>query len=80
MELGVPTRPREGAHRDRGSNIPTRGTNDTVSRTLEHTNVFNMDFLYQLYSRKLRVSCILYVGGTVTHRTDLPVVVVAFQN
>ena len=32
--VGVPTGPRGGTHRARGSNIPTNGT---VSLTLDHT-------------------------------------------
>ena len=56
---GVPTGPRGGTHRARGSNIPTHGTIGTASLTLDHTHTFNMHFLIQLYSKQLRVSHIL---------------------
>ena len=59
MEKGVPTEPRGGTHRDRESNVPTRGTNDTPSRTLDRTYAFNMHFLIRIYFRQLRVSCVL---------------------
>ena len=36
-----------------------RGTIDTASRTLVHTRALNVRFLNQLYSRQLRVSCVL---------------------
>ena len=36
-----------------------RGTIDTASHTLDHTRALNVHFLNQLYSRQLRVSCVL---------------------
>ena len=51
---GVPTGPRLV-----GPMSQPRGTIDTVSRTLDHTYALNERFLNQLYSRQLRVSCIL---------------------
>ena len=32
---------------------------DTASRTLDHTRALNVRFLNQLYSRQVRVSCVI---------------------
>ena len=47
-----------------------RGTIDTPSRMLIHTNT-HVHFLNQLYSRQLRVTCILMYRGAKSHRARM---------
>ena len=63
MATGGPTGPR-------GESQP-RGTIDTALPTLDHTHAFNVRFLNQLYSRQLRVSCILMYSDTPGPTTDM---------
>ena len=72
---GVPTGPRGGTHRDRGSNIPTpRYHRYRVTHAGSYLRI-RMRFLKQLYSRQLRVNSTLIFRGAVLHRarkkTDL---------
>ena len=59
MGLGVPTGPRGGIHRARGSNIPTP---QYQRHRVTHAGSYlrtDVRFLSQLYFRQLRVSCVL---------------------
>ena len=59
MGSSVPTGPRGGTHRARGSNIPTpRYHRHRVTHTGSYLRT-NVRFLSQLYFRQLRVSCVL---------------------
>ena len=46
-------------HDPDGSNVPPPRYHQSASCTLDHTCALNVHFLNQLYSRQLRVSCIL---------------------
>ena len=59
MGLGVLLDLGEGLINKVGPMSQPRGTIDTASRALDHTHAFNMHFLSQLYSRQLRVTCVL---------------------
>ena len=65
---GVPTGPRRGTHRDHGSNVPTRGIINTMSRTLLRNNTLMCAFRSNFCSGQLRVTCILIFIETVSHR------------
>ena len=68
MESGGPTRP----IRIVGPMSQTRSTIDTASRMLNRTNI-QVCFLRQLYSRQLRVTCILIYRGAVSHQVRIVV-------
>ena len=71
MGSGVPTGPRGGTHRDRGSNIPTpRYQWHRVTHAGSYLRT-NVRFLSQLYFRQLRVLLCPHVGGTETHEAHL---------
>ena len=63
---GRPTGPGEGPIKS-GSNVPT----PRVPSVPRHTDSYSrttMSFMCQLYSRQLRVTCILIYRGAVSHR------------
>ena len=61
MRLGVPTGPRGGTHRDRGSNVPTpRYHRYRVTQAGSYLHTYQQcAFCNQLYTRQLRVTCFL---------------------
>ena len=59
MGSGVQLGLGEGPIKKVGPMSQPRGTFDTALCTLYHTHALNVHFLKQLYSRQLRMSCIL---------------------